>query len=147
MELKKFAALAIAGVLTISSTAPIVAQDMLMGDDAIAERKMLMKSNGKNLKAAFSASGDDAIAAAQTLVDNFTALADLWPEDSMDGDTKALPAVWSENENFLVAMNNATGAAEALLAAAQAGDAGAFGAAAKAMGGTCGACHGKYQAK
>lgn len=147
MELKKFAALAIAGVLTIGSVAPIVAQDMLMGDDAIAERKMLMKSNGKNLKAAFSASGDDAIAAAQTLVDNFTALAGLWPEDSMEGDTKALPAIWSDNENFLVAMNNATGAAEALLAAAQAGDAGAFGAAAKAMGGTCGACHGTYQAK
>lgn len=144
---KKIGAVLIAGLLTVSIAAPVVAQDMLHGDEAIAKRIELMKSNGGTLRGAGSATGDGAITAAQTLVDNFAMLGTLFPEDSMEGNTKALPSVWSDNEGFLVAYNTANGAAAALLTAAQAGDAAAYGAAVKAMGATCGGCHANYKSR
>lgn len=147
MILKNLTAAAMAGLLCVSFAAPVVAQDMLMGADAIAKRQQLMKSNGGTLRGAGSATGDAAVVAAQTIFDNVAALGDLWPEDSMEGDTKALPAVWSDSEGFLVAYNESVAASVALLAAAKAGDAGAYGAALKVMGGTCGSCHGTYKAK
>ena len=147
MILKNVTAAAIAGLLCVSFVAPVIAQDMLMGADAIAKRQELMKSNGGTLRAAGSATGDAAIAAARTLVDNFAALADLWPEDSMEGNTKALPVVWSYNEGFMVAFSKSVDAAANLLAAAQSGDAAAYQAAFGELRGSCGGCHDTYRAK
>lgn len=150
MNFKRVTAFAILGVVTAGLTAPVIAQDMLMGADAIERRQELMKSNGMTLRGAREATGSDAVAAAETLVGNFAELADLWPADSMEGDTKARPEIWNEDgslsEGFLVAYTNAASAADALLAAAQSGDAEAYGAAFGAMGGSCGACHQSYQA-
>jgi len=149
MNLKRMTTFAVLGVVAAGLTAPVIAQDMLMGADAIERRQELMKSNGMTLRGARGASGDEAIAAAETLVSNFAELGDLWPADSMEGDTKARPEIWNEDgslsEGFLTAYNNASSAADALLAAAQSGDAEAFGAAFGAMGGSCGACHQSYQ--
>jgi len=145
MNVSRIARLLIAGVMMSAVAVPVIAEDMLHGDEAIAKRKELMKENGGAMKAASTASGADAVAAAQTLVDNFTALSDLWPEDSATGDTKALPTVWSDSEGFMVAMEDSLKASQVLLAAAESGDAEAYGAAMKALGGTCGACHTKYR--
>lgn len=151
MNMKRMTAFAAIGVVATGLATPIIAQDMLMGADAIEKRQELMKSNGMTLRGAREATGADAIAAAETLVGNFAALADLWPADSMEGDTKALPEVWNDDgslsEGFLMAYTNAASAADALLAAAQSGDTAAYGAAFGALGGSCGACHQSYKAE
>jgi len=151
MKISQITAVAIAGFLSVSMATPLLAQEMLSGADAIAKRQELMKSNGATLKGAGAATGDAAIAAAQTLVDNFTHLGTLWPADSKDGNTKALPGIWNSdgthNDGFLTAFSNALGAANVLLAAAQAGDTAAYGAGAKALGGTCGSCHETFKAR
>ena len=108
---KKITAVAVAGMLALGAAAPVIAEEMLMGLDAIAKRQELMKQNGGALKAAGTATGDAAVTGAQTLVDNFAALGKLWPNDSMEGGkTKALPAIWNEDgslsEGFLVAYTN-----------------------------------------
>lgn len=145
MSINKITAIAAAGILSVSLAAPLVAQEMLMGSDAVEKRIELMKSNGGTLRAAGSATGDDAVAAAQTVVDNFTALRDLWPEDSQEN-TRALPAVWENMDDFMMKLDSATEAAEAMLVAAQSGDADAFAASIKTVGATCGTCHQMYQA-
>ena len=149
MNFKIIGIAAIASLLSFSVAAPTIAQDamMLHGDEAIAERKAVMRSNGGVLRGAGDLSGDEAIAAGQTLVDNFTKLADLFPEDSMGGDTKALPAIWEDSEGFMVAFANAQAAAAGVLAAAESMDAAAYADALKAIGVTCGACHGTYRAQ
>lgn len=151
MKISQITAVAVAGLLSVSIATPLLAQDMLSGADAIAKRQELMKLNGATLKAAGAASGDAAITAAQTLIANFTNLGTLWPADSKDGDTKALPGIWNSDgthsDGFLVAFSNALGGANVLLAAAQAGDTATYGAAVKALGGSCGACHDTYRAR
>lgn len=145
MNKRSFAAVVFAGLLSVGGVGPIFAQDMLSGADAIAKRQELMKANGGILKALGGMSGEEAVTAGQTLVDNFAALADLWPEDSQTGDTKVLPNIWTDSEGFMTAFLNASTAAAGVLAAAQSGDAAALGSAAKTLGGTCGACHQTYR--
>lgn len=148
MTLKNITAVAIAGALAFGLVVPTLAQDALTGLDAIAKRQELMKSNGGTMRSAGSATGDDAIAAAQTIVDNFAEIGALWPEDSKTGgDTTASPAIWTDNAGFLVAYNAAVDASAAMLAAAQAGDMAAYGNSLKAVGGSCGGCHSGYRIK
>lgn len=152
MRLKNLTALACAGIFAATVATPVVAQSMMkMGDDAIAERQALMKSNGGTLKGAGSASGADAVAAGEKLVANFTALKDLWPDDSMGGNSKTKPEAWNADgtlsDGFVTALNNSIAASEALIVAANSGDAEAYGAAVKGVGGTCFACHSAYQVK
>ncbi|HHY49936.1 MAG TPA: cytochrome c [Alphaproteobacteria bacterium] len=105
-----------------------------------------MDSNASVMGSIGELQGEEAIAAAQTLVDNFTRLPTLFPEDSQAGATRALPLIWEDWTGFEAQVAMAKGAAEALLAAAQSGDAAAIGEAARNMGAQCGACHGKYRA-
>ncbi len=141
MKLNKITAAVLAGLMTASFAAPVMADTALTGADAIAKRQELMKLNGMTLRAAGSATGDDAVAAAQTFVDNFTMLETLWPEDSQGGESDALPAVWEDHDAFMMAMSNASAAAGTVLSAAQSGDMAAYGAALKGLGATCGGCH------
>jgi len=147
MNLNKMTTALLAGFLTLSFAAPVWADTALSNDEAIAKRQELMKSNGQTLRAAGSATGDAAVAGAQTLVDNFTALDDdtLWPEGSVGGESEALLTVWTDNAGFKASMSEALDTASAFLVAAQSGDAAAYGAAAKAMGASCGSCHDTYK--
>lgn len=148
MSLKKFTAISVASALVFSLAVPTIAQDMLTGLDAIEKRQELMKLGGRTLRGAGAATGDDAIAAAQTLVDNFDQLVHLWPEDSQTGGkTEALPNIWTDTAGFEVALATSASAAAAMLAAAQAGDSTAYIASLKVVGGSCGACHGDYRKK
>lgn len=146
---KTMTALACAGIMLAGVATPLVAQDMLMGDDAIAERKQLMKSNGGTMRSAGGMSGADAVKVGETLVANFTMLKDLWPADSQTGDTKAKSEIWNADgtvsDGYELALTGSLAAAQAVLVAANAGDTAAYGAALKALGGTCGQCHGSYR--
>jgi cytochrome c556 len=136
-----FVALAAVGALGVT------AQDALSPEEAVAMRQELMKSNGAVLQGgAMDKTGDEAIAAAQTLVDNFTQLPDLFPEGSAIEGSRALPAIWENWEDFTAILDTAKGGAEAALAGAQAGDVDAYKAGLETVMGQCGACHEKYRA-
>jgi len=143
--MKKFTAFIVAGLLSVAVAGPTMSQGMLSGADAIAKRKEVMQSNGATLRAAGAATGADAIAAGQTLVDNFAMLVDLFPADSQTGATRAKPEIWTDSAGFTAALSTAATSAAAILTAAKAGDMAAYTAAVGAMGGACGGCHNTYR--
>ena len=150
MNFKKLTMMSVAGLVAVALAAPVMAEgEMLTGADAIAKRQELMKSNGMTLRGAMQGKfeGEDRVAAAQTLVDNFAELGALFPEDSQTGDTKALPAVWTDKDGFMQEYNMAVAASANLLEAAKSGDDAAWTAGLKEVGATCGSCHTKFQAK
>jgi cytochrome c556 len=106
-----------------------------------------MKTNGQTLRSAGSLTGADAVAAAETLISDFSNLTVLFPEgsDSVAG-TEALPAIWQNWDTFNGILVKAATAATAMKTAAEAGDAAAYGAAVKAVGATCGECHQTFRA-
>lgn len=147
MSLKKLTALSVAGLLAVALAAPVLAQGVaLSGADAITKRQELMKTIGGTMRSAGGASGDARVEAAQTIADSFAAVGELFPEDSKDGNTKALPAIWDDQAGFMVAYSAAVTASAGLLAAAQSGDEAAWGAALKEVGATCNGCHTTYRA-
>ena len=68
-----------------------------------------------------------------------------FPAGSGSGDTRALPAIWSDRAGFETANTNMLTQLRALQAAANTGDQAAFGAAFQQTGATCGACHRPYR--
>ncbi|WP_232846702.1 c-type cytochrome [Devosia beringensis] len=150
MLLKKITALTLAGFMTLGAVASF-AQDAFVApttpEAAVAAREVLMKSNGATLKAAGALTGAEASAAMQTLLDNFTNMAAVFPEGSITGDSKASPAIWQDWAGFTAIIDTGKAAATAGLAAAETGDATAYGAALKAIGATCGTCHEQYRLK
>jgi len=150
MSLKKITALTLAGLLTLGAAASF-AQDAFVApatpEAAVAARETLMKSNGATLKTAGTLTGPEAVTAMQTLLDNFTHMPAVFPEGSMTGDSRAAPAIWQDWAGFTAIVDAGKAAATAGLAAAETGDATAYGAALKAIGGTCGTCHQQFRLK
>jgi cytochrome c556 len=71
-----------------------------------------------------------------------------FPKGSEEGhNTRALPAVWSDNEGFLKTANEMVDATTKLAELAKAGDADAVAAQVKAVGEVCAACHRTYRAR
>lgn len=68
-----------------------------------------------------------------------------FPAGSGSGDTRALPAIWTDRAGFETANANILTQLRALQAAANSGDQAAFGAAFQQTGATCGACHRPYR--
>jgi cytochrome c556 len=148
MSIKKITSLAVAGLMTMGVIAAF-AQDAFVPpatpEEAVEMRQATMKENGGTLKGAGELSGPEAVAAMQTLLDNYTNLPAMFPEDSIVGDSKALPAIWENWEEFTAIIETGRAAAESGLVAAEAGDAAAYGAALKTIGGTCGQCHQQFR--
>ena len=71
----------------------------------------------------------------------------LFPAGSDKGETKALPAVWSDMAGFTAASKAADAAYDKLAVAAGSGDLAAVTAAFGDTGKACGACHEKFRAK
>ena len=72
----------------------------------------------------------------------------LFPAGTEQGhDTKALPAIWSDNAGFQKAAGNLASAATKLAELAKAGDADAVAAQVKVVGDACAACHKDYRAR
>lgn len=144
----KISAMVIAGLMAASAVA-VVAQDAFVApatpEEALALRKDIMRSGGSILRSAGNLTGDQAVAAMQTLKDNYTNIPASFPEGSIVGDSKALPAIWQNWDAFVAIARTGEDAAAAELAAAQAGDAAAYAAALQTLQGTCGQCHQQFR--
>lgn len=144
MTIQKISALAIAGLMTLGVIAT-VAQDSFVApttpEEAVAARKALMRENGMQLRTAGNLAGDEAVATMQTLFDNYSHLSLLFPEGSLVGDTKALPAVWERWDEFVAIADATRDSAAAGLEAAKAGDTAGYAAALQAVGASCNQCH------
>jgi cytochrome c556 len=71
----------------------------------------------------------------------------MFPPGSDMGDSKALPAVWTDSSGFEAAGKNAVAAYDKLSVAAGSGDAAALNTAFQDAGKACGACHEKFRVK
>lgn len=150
MPSNRFTALAltivVAAVATLSfaqdiSITPDPALAALSPEEMVAKRQAIMKEDGGILKGAGGLGGAEAVAAADHLITNLSNLTVLFPEGSAVGDTGALPVIWEKNADFQAILVTAVTGATAMKAAAEAGDAAAYAAAIKTVGGTCGQCH------
>ena len=154
MPLSKFAATAavafVAGAVALAAYAqdltitPDPALTGLSAEQAVDKRQQTMKLNGATLKVAGGLTGAEAVKAADTLISNLTV---LFPEgsDQVPG-SEALPVIWQNWDTFQGNLRKGVGFATQLKAAAQAGDAAAYAAALKSIGGLCGQCHQKFRA-
>jgi cytochrome c556 len=142
MKAWKFAA-TLATVLAL--TAPAWAQG-----DVIAARRDGMKGSARQMegiKAVVDQRGDPRTTGAgiAEMISFFEGLPARFPAGSGSGDTRALPAIWTERTGFEAASANMVTQLRALQAAANSGDQAAFGAAFQQTGATCDACHRPYQ--
>lgn len=72
---------------------------------------------------------------------------DIFPAGSDKGKTKAKSAIWEQPEEFAAAMDKFLLKADEFASASASGDLKAYGAAAKALGGSCKGCHDDFKKK
>lgn len=148
MSIKKISLMAIAGLMTLGA-AVAIAQDAFVApataEEAVAMRSAVMKQGGGIMRSAGELTGAEAVAAMQTLKDNYMHMPALFPEGSIVGESKALPAIWENWDAFVAIAKTGEDAAAAGLAAAQSGDAAGYAAALQAIGATCGQCHQQFR--
>ena len=140
--------IALAMALAMSVVAPVGAAEF----DPIKTRQAgldLLAGTLGGIKAVVTANGD-----VKTLENSGKAIQKwgaqfptLFPAGSDKGETKAAPAIWSDNAGFQKAAMNLSTAGGNLATAAKAGDATAVAAAFKEIGDACGACHKEYRLK
>ena len=149
LPLAAFAFAAVAAT-AIAQDATIIVDPALAAlsvEEMVETRQELMRQDGGLLRSAGAATGAEAVAIADTLITNFSAFTVLFPEGSIVGDSEALPAIWENKEAFDAILLQGVAHANALKVAAQAGDAAAYEAANRAIGGTCGQCHQQFRAE
>ena len=140
--------IALAGGLTLVVTDGLNAQS----DPAaiVTERQDLMKGMGKSfgpLVAILKGDSTDlaaAAAAAQTMNDNITKAATLFPAGTAKGEatgSRAKPEIWTDTETFTAAATALIEASAALVVAANSGSLDTFKAAFPQVGESCGGCH------
>jgi cytochrome c556 len=157
MPFSKLAVTAVMALVAGASALTSYAQDVTITPDpaltglgaeqAVDKRQATMRLNGATLKAAGGLSGAEAVQAAETLISNFSNLTVLFPEgsDQVPG-SEALPVIWQDWDTFQGNLRRGVIFATQLKAAAEAGDAAAYGASLKQIGGLCGQCHQKFRA-
>lgn len=151
MSLAKLAALFAAGAMLAGIAAGAIAQDAtpdyaaMSPEQLVEARQDAMRTNGGVLRSAGNLSGAEAVAAAETLIKDYSELPLMFPENSIVGDFKALPAIWQSKDEFNAILARGLDGATAMKAAAEAGDAAAYAAALQVIGGTCGECHQKFR--
>ncbi len=120
--------------------------------DVIAQRKDNRKQTAaamRAIKGIVDAKGPTAGAVEQAakLKTLETAFVKMFPAGSDKGETRALPAIWTDWAGFEAASKNADTAYDKLATAAGSGNAEALATAFADTGKACGACHQKFQAK
>lgn len=120
--------------------------------DVIKQRQENRKQTAaamRAIKGIIDAKGDakTAVPQAAKLKELENAFVKMFPAGSDKGETKALPAVWTDMKGFEAASAAANAAYDKLAAAAGSGDLAALTAAFGETGKTCGACHEKFRAK
>ena len=119
--------------------------------DSIAQRRALMKANGKaaGVIAGMLKGAPFDLAAAQAALKTFSDAAAkapaLFPDDSKTGDTNALPAIWDNKADFEARF--AKFGKDAAAASAAITDEASFKAKAPGIFSNCGGCHEHYRAK
>ncbi len=120
--------------------------------DVIAERKENRKQAAaamRAIKGIIDAKGptSGAVEQAAKLKTLEVAFEKMFPAGSDKGDTKALPAIWTDRAGFQAASKASDAAYDKLAVAAGSGNLEALTAAFAETGKTCGACHDKFRAK
>jgi cytochrome c556 len=137
------------GAAALAQDAPAVVVDpaiaTMSNDQLVEARQAAMKQDGMALRGAANLAGDEAVAAATILLQNFTNLPDLFKEGSATDKSKAQPAVWENWDDFKGRFDADAAAAARMLAAAKSGDTAVYTAAVDELGQSCGACHQTYR--
>jgi len=120
--------------------------------DVIAERRENRKQTAaamRAIKGIIDAKGptSGAVEQAGKLKTLELAFAKMFPAGSDKGDTKALPAIWTDMAGFQAANKAVDAAYDKLATAAGSGNLEALTAAFAETGKACGACHDKFRAK
>lgn len=137
MKSPTFLTLGLAGLLAATLALPILAQA-----DLVLTRQALMKEIGQTAFLIFRGN-IDRIEGAEIIADNFADAASMFPQGSQGG--KALPTIWTDNAGFVAILDRAQDGAEALLAAAEAGDDAGFMDRLRALDEVCTECHRAYR--
>lgn len=121
-----------------------------MHADDLADRKALMKSVNGHMKALNALksnfNGEAAAKEASEVIAIMEEAQNLFAEKG-EGETKALDSIWSDAGGFAESFATNISAANALKAAGESNDEGAFGAAFGQLGQSCGGCHRNFRAK
>lgn len=152
--MRKFTKLALTGITAMAIAGAVIAQQN--SNPAIGARKSLMQLRGFNLgQLGAMAKGDvpyDA-AAATAAANNLVAIEQIdqsamWPagtDNSVDPNTRALPAIWTNFPDVMEKANAVTSAVTAMQAAAGT-DLASLQTAMGPVGAACTACHKAYRA-
>ena len=145
-----FAAVLSLGAVAIAQDTPTVVVDpaiaTMIDEQLVDARQKAMEDNGRTLRGAQQLSADS-VAAASLLLQNFTNLPALFKEGTIIGTSKALPLIWDNWEDFKARFDANAASSARMLAAAQANDAAAYGAALQEIGQSCGGCHMMYRGR
>lgn len=145
-----FAAFLGLAAVALAQDTPAVVVDpaiaTMTNEQLVAARQDAMEQNGRTLRGAQRLSAES-VAAATSLLQNFTNLPDLFREGSITGKSEALPLIWENWEDFRARFDKNAASSARMLAAAQANDSAAYGAAFKEIVDSCGGCHMMYRGK
>ncbi|MDG1462535.1 MAG: cytochrome c [Gammaproteobacteria bacterium] len=143
---------------TLVTAALLLPAQSLMADDEISDsakyRSLVMSTIGSSFggfvnvflgKVDLQEPQTHLVANSQALADSAALVKDLVQAGSEGGD--ALPAIWLEMDTYQEYAKNLKDATANLAAAAEANDRAAMGAAFKAVGKSCKACHNKFRAE
>lgn len=140
-------------ILAVFFTSGCAAEmNAFFGSPGIKARRALMKSMGKSMKAikgaAKSGNGAAMAKAANDLYKKSSKIKKAYAKKDMAGQTRALPAIWKNKDDFnLKADNLAASAAVLAQIWAKSGNKAQINASIKRIGKSCGACHKAYRAK
>ena len=137
--------LGLAALLAAYLSFSVIAPAATMSDaQLVAARVAAMKEDGAILRGAKSLSGDAAVKAATTILKNFTNFPSLFRPNSITPDSRATPKIWANWADFTSRLAAEKANAQAMLAAAKAGDKKAYEAAINALKAPCSDCHLAY---
>jgi cytochrome c556 len=116
-------------------------------DEKVEARQAAMKEDGKLLRGAAQATGQDAVAITDTVLQNFTNFPALFADGATNDKSHALPIIWEEFDKFTAILDKGRADLMDMRQAAIDGDNEKYIASFKALGGVCGECHQTYRAQ
>lgn len=139
------------GAVALAQDTPAIVVDpaiaTMTNEQLVAARQAAMEQNGRTLRGAAKLAGEEAVAAATILLQNFTNLPDLFRDGSITDKSGAKPEIWQNWEDFRARFDHDAEVAAKMLAAAHSGDTATYEAAIQAIGSSCGACHMTYRGR